>query len=105
FDLRNEFISLARVILDLVSLVQDKQIPRLAENRLLVLLAARPVVRDDGAIREPPIIGLERRLELFEELRLELSSPLVDQSRWRQDQNASREPTDDELFENDAGLD
>ena len=104
-ELLNEFVAGGRVILDLVRLVDDDEIPSLAQDGLRVTLADGAIVRDDCFGNSPPIVGIGGRIESLEELALELSLPLRHQGRRREDQHAAREAANSQLLEDDPRLD
>src|SRR5256885_8994842 len=104
-DLLNESIRGGAVILDLVCLIDDDEVPALAQYQLCVTGTASAVVRRDGLRDVLPVIGNGWRGEAFEELALELPLPLYHQGCRGENEHATHEAANEQLLEDDAGLD
>src|SRR5688572_26149024 len=77
-DFLEELVARGRLVLDLVGLVDDDQVPSVSQDLAAVLFRDRPVVRDDRAARTIPLVGVGDGVELFEEFAFELTAPLLD---------------------------
>ena len=86
-------------------LVHNHEVVREALNLILVDPAFRRVDRGDHEVVSSPVLELVHDLEGESELDVHLLLPLRHQGGGRQDQNLPREPTDDELLEDDPRFD
>lgn len=76
-EVADHLVGARAVVLDLVRLVHDHQVPVPLQDLVGMPPVHGPVIRDDAARRLPPLGGLLGRRELLEELRLQLRLPLA----------------------------